>query len=213
MKVGIIGSGVVGQTLGARLTELGHEVRLGSRNPAKLSEWARETGGGASAGTFEEVAAHGELVFVATLWEGTRNALELAGHSLAGKVVVDVTNPLDFSGGVPPALAVGHDESGSELIQGWLPGARVVKALNIVGAQIMVDPVGVTGDSPTMLIAGDDDVAKRMVTDVLESFGWSDIVDLGGLELARYLEPLAMIWVGYWARTQTRNHAFKLVGR
>ncbi len=142
---------MVGQTLGAKLAELGHEVKLGSRDPAKLSEWARETGGVASTGTFEETAAHGELVFLATLLEGTQNALELAGaENLAGKVVVDVTNPLDFSGGVPPTLAVGHDESGAELVQRWLPGARVVKALNIVGAHIMVDPAGVTSDSPAM---------------------------------------------------------------
>jgi predicted dinucleotide-binding enzyme len=112
VRIGIVGSAVVGQTLGARLAGLGHEVKLGSREPSKLSEWAAEAGDGAAAGTFEEAAAHGEIVFLATLWEGTENALALAGaDNLAGNVVVDVTNPLDFSAGVPPTLAVGHDES------------------------------------------------------------------------------------------------------
>jgi predicted dinucleotide-binding enzyme len=213
VKIGILGSATVGQTLGARLAGLGHEVKLGSRDPAKPAEWVEQTGGGASAGTFEEAAAHGEVVFLATLWEGTENALALAGaDNLAEKVVVDVTNPLDFSGGVPPTLAVGHNQSAGELVQGWLPGARVVKALNTVGAHIMVDPAGVTGDAPTMFIAGDDEGAKREVTGILESFGWTDVVDLGELRIARYLEPLAMVWVTYWARTEAGNHAFKLIG-
>jgi 8-hydroxy-5-deazaflavin:NADPH oxidoreductase len=94
VRMGIVGSGVVGQTLGAKLSGLGHDVKVGSRDPDKLAEWVSQTGGAASAGTFEQAAAHGELVFLATLWEGTQNALELAGPAnLAGKVVVDVTNP------------------------------------------------------------------------------------------------------------------------
>jgi predicted dinucleotide-binding enzyme len=204
----------VGQTLGAKLVSLGHEVKVGSRDPSKLAEWAAGEGEGASAGTFDEAAAHGEVVLLATLWEGTRNALELCGpDNLAGKVLVDVTNPLDFSQGVPPTLAVGHTESGGELVQGWAPGARVVKALNIVGAQIMVDPAGTTGGEPTMFIAGDDEEAKREATGIVESFGWTDVIDLGDLSAARYLEPLAMVWVTYWARTDARGHAFRLIGR
>ncbi len=210
MRIGIIGSGVVGRTLAAGLAERGHEVLIGSRGPAKLDDWLSETGEGITTGTFGEVASRGELIFLATLWEGTRSALHLAGpDNLAGKVVVDVTNPLDFGNGMPE-LAVGFDDSGAERIAGWLPGARVVKALNIVGAHIMVDP-GVTGDQPTMLIAGDQAEAKRDVTGLLEQLGWRDVVDLGDLRMARYIEPLAMIWITYWARTQTRDHAFKLL--
>ncbi len=210
MRIGIIGSGVVGRTLGAGLAERGHEVLIGSRGPAKLDEWVSETGHGVASGTFGEVASRGELIFLATLWEGTKSALHLAGpDNLAGKVVVDVTNPLSFANGAPE-LAVGFDDSGAERIAGWLPGARVVKALNTVGAHIMVNP-GLTGSQPTMFIAGDQAEAKRDVTGLIEQLGWQDVVDLGDLRMARYIEPLAMIWIIHYVRTQTRDHAFRLL--
>jgi 8-hydroxy-5-deazaflavin:NADPH oxidoreductase len=213
MRIGIIGSGAVGQSLGAKFSELGHDVVVGSREPAKLGAWVSRTAGAAAAGTFADAAEHGELVFLATLWAGTRNALELAGRArLSGKTVVDVTNPLDSSDGTPK-LAVGFSESAGELVQGLLPGARVVKALNTVGAHIMVDPAGVTGDRPTMFIAGDDRTAKREVTAIVESLGWTDIVDLGELRTARYLESLGMVWITHWVTTHSANHALKLVGR
>lgn len=212
MRIGILGSGGVGLTLGARLAGLGHDVKLGSRDPAKLAAWVAETGNGASAGTFAQAAEHAQVAFVVTLWQGTQSALELAGSErLAGKVVVDVTNPLDFSRGMPPTLAVGGDTSAGELVQSWLPGARVVKAFNTIGAHIMVDPGSVTGDEPTLFIAGHDANAKGEVTELAKGFGWKDVVDLGGLQNARYLEPLAMVWIAYLARTQSSNHALKLL--
>jgi predicted dinucleotide-binding enzyme len=211
MKIGILGSGDVGQALGVGLASLGHEVKMGTRDPGqdKIREWLRRAGAGASAGTFAEAAAFGDLAVLATSWSGTENAIKLAGaKSLAGKVVIDVTNPLDFSGGAP-RLAVGHTDSAGEMVQRWLPKSRVVKTLNHVGNAHMVHP-RFPGGPPDMFVCGDDAQAKRAVTDLLKDLGWS-VIDIGGLEGARYLEPLAMLWITYGMRTNTWNHAFKLL--
>lgn len=213
MKVGVLGSGMVGQTLGLGLAARGHEARLGTRDPAReqVLEWGRRAGARGSVGTFAEAARFGELAVLATLWSGTRSALDLAGpENLRGKVVVDVTNPLDFSSG-KPELALGWRDSGGEQVQRWLPGARVVKAWNIVTAATMVDPEREEG-TPDMLIAGDDPDAKRTVTALLGEFGWP-VVDLGGIEEARLLEPMAMVWIRHFVRTRDYRHAFKLLRR
>jgi predicted dinucleotide-binding enzyme len=211
MKVGILGSGMVGQALGAGFAGHGHAVMLGTRDPSqeKVQEWVTKTGKGVSAGTFAETAAFGEVVLVCTLWSGTQSALELAGaKTLAGKVVVDVTNPLDFSKG-SPALALGHTDSGGEQVQRWLPDSKVVKAFNIVTAGTMVSPKREEG-VPDMLIAGNDAGAKAKVREILTEFGWPTI-DLGGLEASRLLEPLAMIWISYALQNKTFSHAWKLL--
>jgi predicted dinucleotide-binding enzyme len=146
---------------------------------------------------------------LATSWSGTRSAIELAGAAnLAGKVLIDVTNPLDFSAG--PALALGYSTSGAELIQGWLPQARVVKAFNTVTASLMVDPE-VEGGPPSMFIAGNDPDAKRQVKEILEQFGREGI-DIGGIDGARLLEPLAMLYIRYAFRHDDLGIAFKLLG-
>jgi predicted dinucleotide-binding enzyme len=211
MRIGVLGTGTVGQTLGSGLIGLGHEVMLGSReanNPNAL-EWAAGAGGRATAGTFADAAAFGELLVLSTLWAGTENALALAGHHrFAGKTVIDTTNPLVFGDG-GPSLALGTIDSGGEQVQRWLPDAHVVKAFNIVGAPHMVHPA-LPGGPPDMFIAGDDDEAKSAVTDILTAFGWLTI-DIGGIEGARLLEPLCILWVLYGARTGTWNHAFKLL--
>lgn len=210
MKVGIIGSGSVGQALGTGFVALGHEVKIGSRNPEKLREWITKSGARASAGRFADAAAFGELAVVATAWDGTENALQLAGaKALAGKVVIDTTNPLDFAGGAP-SLAVGHTDSAGERVQRWLPAARVVKAFNIVGNQHMFKPQ-FPGGPPDMFICGNDERAKREVTEVLAAFGWPSTIDLGGIEASRYLEPLAMVWIVTYFRTKSGDHAFKLL--
>jgi predicted dinucleotide-binding enzyme len=212
MKIGILGSGDVGQALGIGLTALGHDVKMGSRNAAnpKVKAWVAQAGTHASGGTFADAATFGDVVIVATLWTGTENALKLAGAAnLKGKVVIDATNPLDFSKGMPPSLALGYNNSGGEQVQHWLPGAKVVKCFNIVGSAHMVNPK-FPGGPPDMFIAGNDAGAKQTVTDLCKAFGWP-VMDIGGIEGARILEPLCILWVIYGAKTNSWNHAFKML--
>lgn len=212
MRVGILGTGAVGQSLGRGFASLGHEVKMGSREPdaPKVREWVMKAGATASAGTFAEAAAFADLAVLATHWSGTHNALKLAGpENLEGKVLMDVTNPLVFGSTGPPTLALGFGDSGGEQVQRWVPKAKVVKAFNIVGNAHMVRPE-FPGGPPDMFIAGDDPDAKKTVAVIAESFGWS-VSDLGPLENARYLEPLAMVWIIHGFRSGSWNHAFKLV--
>ncbi|HXQ29537.1 MAG TPA: NAD(P)-binding domain-containing protein [Gemmatimonadales bacterium] len=214
MKIGIIGSGVVGQALGSGFAALGHAVTLGTREPDsdKLKLWRKEAGSQATTASFAETAAAGEVLVLATSWAGTENAIRLADPTnFAGKVVIDVTNPLAMRPNAPPSLAVGHTDSAGERVQGWLPLAFVVKAFNIVGNAHMFRPQ-FPGGPPDMFIAGNSAPAKRTVSDILTAFGW-EVIDVGGIESARYLESLAMLWITYGLRTNTWNHAFKLLRR
>jgi 8-hydroxy-5-deazaflavin:NADPH oxidoreductase len=209
MKIGILGAGEVGQKLGAGFIDLGHDVKIGTRDQSKLKEWLT-TNQKASTGSFAEAASFGEIVVIATSWDGALNAIKMADtKNFSGKIVIDVTNPLDFSKGTPPSLAVGKTDSAGETIQRTLPEARVVKAFNIVGNTHMKNP-DFPGGPPTMFICGNDDVAKKAVEGILESFGWES-VDIGGIEGSRLLEPLAMLWITYFFKTGTGNHAFKLL--
>ena len=215
MKVAILGSGTVGQALGRAFAALGHDVRLGTRRPEddKLKLWVRETGSRASVASFGEAAKFGELAVLATAWSGTENAIKLADpKNLAGKVVIDVTNPLKHMPNGPPALALGHTDSGGEQVQRWLPAARVVKCFNIVGNAHMVKPQ-FPGGPPDMFICGNDGDAKQTVDSLVRSLGWPPAIDIGRIEGARLLEPLCILWVVYGARTNTWNHAFKLLRR
>lgn len=210
MKIGIIGTGTVGQTLGTGLKKLNHDVMIGSRNPQKeeLQKWVMASGG--KGGTFAEAAAFGEMIFICTSWEGTENAIKLAeSKNFKNKIVIDVTNPLDFSQGMPPKMALGHTTSGGEKIQSWLPDAKVVKAFNIITAAFMID--GKFGNEQLdMFIAGNDAAAKKSVTDLLTAFHWTTH-DLGGIEQSRILEYFAMLWITYGFKNNIWNHAFKLV--
>jgi len=211
MRVGILGSGEVGQALGTAFATLGHEVKIGTREPGsdKLKAWLGKAGAKASTGIFAEAAEFGELLVLATAWSGTPAAIQLAGPDrTAGKTVIDATNPLDFAGG-GPALAVGFKDSAGEQVQRWLPRAHVVKAFNIVGNKFMFRPQ-FAGGPPTMFYAGNDAGAKRTVKKILDDFGWESI-DLGGIESARYLEPLAMVWIVHGFQSKTWDHAFKLL--
>ncbi|KAA9339075.1 NADP oxidoreductase [Hymenobacter busanensis] len=211
MKIGILGTGTVGQTLGAKLLELGHGVLLGGRSATneKAQAWAAQQGGLARAGSFEDAAVFGELVIVATLGSGTIDAVQQAGpERLAGKTVIDLTNPLDFSRGMPPTLFVGHTDSLGEQIQRALPAAHVVKTLNIVSVNQMINPAS-TGGEPDMLLAGNDAGAKQRVTELLQQLGWKRITDLGGIEEARVLEPLVLLWVRYGLKHNTWGHALQ----
>ena len=210
MKVAILGTGDVGRALARGFLSRGHDVTMGSRDAGKAQSVAAQVGDGTSGGSFSDAASFAEVAVLATSWSGTENALGLAGaDNLAGKVVIDATNPLNFFDDRPPELALGHTDSGGEQVQRWLPGARVVKAFNIVGNAHMVDP-DFPGGPPDMFICGNDDDAKRTVTQILDDFGWPAI-DIGGIEGARLLEPMCILWVGYGVRSGTWNHAFKLL--
>lgn len=212
MKVGILGSGPVGQALGTAFTTLGHEAKIGTRNPndEKLTAWVKKTGAKASVGTFAEAAAFSEVAVLATSWSGTENAIKLADpKNLAGKIVMDATNPLKFAPNSPPGLALGWTDSAGEQVQRWLPGAKVVKAFNIVGNAHMFRPQ-FPGGPPDMFICGNDASAKVKVTEILKAFGW-DVIDIGGIDGARYLEPLAMVWILHGFQANSWNHAFKML--
>jgi len=213
MKIGILGTGDVGKTLANAFLATGHQVMMGSREAAneKALAWAKEVGAGsaASTGTFADAAKFAEVAVLALSWTGAENALKLAGaENLAGKVVIDAINPLNF-GARGPELALGFTDSAGEQVQRWLPGARVVKAFNSVGYAQMFKPDFADGP-PDMFICGNDDAAKKTVTDILMSFGWSTI-DIGGIEGARLLEPLCVLWINYAMRAQSYSHAFKLL--
>ena len=214
MKIGIIGSGDVGRKLGDGFIELGYKVRIGSRDPnqSKITEWIDKHGKeNASSGTFADTATFGEIIILATLWTGTPEAIHLADpKNLAYKIVIDVTNPLDFSKGMPPTLAVGHTDSAGETIQRMLPDSKVVKSFNIVGNPHMIHPE-FPGGKPTMFICGNDEDAKKIVTnDILSKFGW-ETIDIGDIEGSRLLEPMALLWILHYFRTGSGDHAFKLL--
>lgn len=209
IRVGILGSGDVGKALARGFLGLGHEVRIGSREPEKLAEWIASAGERASAGTFEETASFGDVLVLATLGTGTESAIDLAGVSnFDGKVVIDATNPLDFSSG-SPRLFVGHTDSLGERVQRKVPKARVVKAFNTVGNALMVSP-DLPGGPPDMFLAGNDEAAKKLVSQICHHFGWG-VADIGGIEGARHLEAMCMAWVLYGAKNGIWTHAFKLL--
>jgi len=209
VKVGVIGSGDVGKALARGFLMLGHEVKIGSRDPEKLADFVASAGERASSGTFEEVAKFGDLVVLATLGGAAESAINMAGKSnFDGKVVIDATNPLDFSTGAP-RLSVGFNDSLGEQVQRLLPKARVVKAFNTVGNAHFVKPDFPNGP-PTMFIAGNDEESKRLVSQICEHFGW-DVSDLGGIDSSRYLEPMCMAWVAHGVHSKSWNHAFKLL--
>ena len=210
MKIGIIGSGNVGGALGQLWAAAGHDIKYGARYTAKpeLVALLKKIGARASAGSVAEAASFGDILVLTTPWNGTQAAIESAGN-LAGKTLVDCTNPLkpDLSG-----LSLGLDTSGAEQVAQWAKGARVVKCFNTTGAENMTNP-RLGSDRAVMFIAGEDDAAKTIVAKLGEDLGF-EMVDAGGLEIARLLEPVAMLWVHLaFKRGLGRNFAFKLLRR
>ena len=207
MRVAVLGTGTVGRTLASALLRNGHEVRLGSRTAgnAAATAWAAEIGGPASEGTFADAAGFGELVINATAGAASLAALEMAGaEQLAGKVLLDVANPLHSSGGTPPTFTVCNDDSLGEQIQRALPDVRVVKTLNTVTAAVMVDPTLVAGPH-TMFVAGDDAAAKAQASELLQEFGWParSILDLGDITAARGMEMYLALWLRLYGAAGT----------
>jgi NADPH-dependent F420 reductase len=192
MKIGILGAGNMGGTLGRLWAELGHEVFFGLRDAesVKAQRAFSAVGDDAGWGTAAEAAEFGDVVLIAVPWEATQEVLSSIAPTLKGKALIDCTNPIkpDLSG-----LAVGHTTSAAEEIARWAPGARVVKAFNTVGAGTLHDAK--YGDhSASMFVCGDDEAAKKLVTQLADEIGF-EVIDAGPLIEARYLEPLAMLWI------------------
>ena len=213
MKVGILGSGTVGRTIGGKLAERGHDVFVGSREPGKLKEWLAGLKGRVQAGTLAEAARHGEIVFNCTAGAGSLDALRVAGEgSLANKVLVDVANPLDFSKGMPPTLLVCNTDSLGEQIQRSFPRTRVVKALNTMNALLMVDPAQLAGGEHDLFLCGNDDGAKRQVTELLKKeFGWKSVIDLGDIGAARGMEMSLPFWLRLYGVYQSPAFNYRIV--
>ena len=215
MKVGVLGSGLVGRVLGAGFLKYGHGVMLGTRNPAKaeVEQWLRENPGG-TAGIFQQAAEFGDLIVLCTLGRAAEEAIALAGPAnFAGKTVMDTTNPIADTPPVQGVLAftTGRNESLGEKIQARLPQAHVVKAFNSVGGGRMINPRYQPG-TPTMFLCGDNAQAKAQVSEIVEQFGWEPF-DCGGIIASRAIEPLCMLWcIPGFARNQW-THAFKLLTR
>lgn len=214
-KIAVLGTGMVGNTIGAKLIQLGYEVKMGSRtaNNEKAAAWVAANGNKASAGTFADAAAFGDIIFNCTKGDIALEAIKMAGiDNFNGKTVIDIANPLDFSKGMPPSLIPEYSNTNSlgEEIQKLLPQANVVKTLNIVNCEVMVDAKKSGGD-PTMFISGNNKEAKAEVIKILNQFGWSDIIDLGDISTARGTEMLLPIWLRTWQATGNGHFAFKII--
>lgn len=195
MKIGVLGTGAVGQTLGGKLVQLGHDVMMGARSADNEKAVAFATQSGGNAGSFTDAARHGELIIHCARGNSAIDVLRQAGaENLAGKVLIDVSMPLDFSKGFPPSLFVSNTDSLGEMIQREFPDARVVKTLHTVNAAIMIDPGKIHG-AHTMFVSGNDLPAKGKAMDLLRSFGWQSIIDLGDITTARGTEMLLPLWV------------------
>jgi predicted dinucleotide-binding enzyme len=225
VRFGILGTGVVGKTIAVRLAGLGHDVIVGTRNPEEtlsrtdpdqygnppFGAWQEEHPE-VRLGTFAEAAAHGEMVVNATAGAVSLEALEQAGKdNLNGKILIDIANPLDFSKGMPPTLLVSNTDSLGEQIQRRFPEAKVVKTLHTMNAYLMVDPAQLAATDHTVFVSGDDAEAKARVSELLRSFGWSDIIDLGDITTARGTEMVLPIWVRLFGVLQKPIYNFKIV--
>jgi len=211
MKVGILGTGDVGKALGRGFLTLGHSVLMGARDAAnpKASAWVQQAGPKASAGTFAQAAQSGEVVVLATLGSVTEDVLRSVGpEPFKGKLVLDATNPLDFSKG-QPRLIGNVGDSGGERHQKLLPGAHVVKAFNTVGNAFMFKP-DFPGGPPDMFLCVSDEAAKARAAGICRDFGWG-VVDAGGLESAHYLEAMCLVWVLSAMKTGAWSQAFKML--
>jgi len=202
MRIGIIGTGIVGSTLGTKLVQLGYEVKMGSRTSSneKAAEWVKNAGSKASQGTFADAASFGEILFNCTSGNVSVEALKMAGaQNLKGKVLVDVANALDFSKGMPPTLTISNTDSVGEQIQREFPEAKVVKSLNTMAAQVMVNPMSVPGEHD-VFVSANDPQAKVQVQKILGEFGWKNIVDLGDISTSRATE----MWFPFFFRLRMK---------
>ncbi|MDP2342163.1 MAG: NAD(P)-binding domain-containing protein [Deltaproteobacteria bacterium] len=214
MKIAVFGTGMVGEAIGTKLVSLGHDVRMGSRSPdnEKATAWAKAAGAKASTGTFADAAAFAEVAFLCVKGDVGSAVLKSVGSALDGKILVDISNPLDFSKGMPPTLFVSNNDSLGETLQREAPKVKVVKTLNTVNAYLMVDAAKLNKGDHTMLMCGDDAGAKaRVLADFLTPFGWKDVVDLGGITQARGTEAYLLLWTRLYGALKTPDFNIKLV--
>lgn len=212
-NIAILGTGMVGDAIGSKLVALGHKVMMGSRtaNNEKANAWKIRNGSLASNGTFADAAAFGEIIFNCTQGQVSLEALQLAGReNLQGKILVDVANPLDFSKGMPPSLSVCNTDSLGEVIQRQFTDVKVVKSLNTMNCQLMVNP-GLLKDPGNVFVCGNDADAKTEVNQMLQSFGWEKIIDLGDISAARGTEQLLPVWIRLMGTLGTANFNFSIV--
>jgi 8-hydroxy-5-deazaflavin:NADPH oxidoreductase len=206
MKIAVLGTGMVGETIASKLVALGHEVKMGSRsaNNEKAAAWVKKAGARASQGSFADAAAFGELLFNCTLGTGSIPALEAAGkQNLKGKILVDISNPLDFTKGMPPTLFISNNDSLGESIQRAFPELKVVKTLNTINANVMVDPARIPGEH-SVFVSGNDAEAKTRVKQLLtEGFGWKQVIDLGDISTSRGTESYLLLWLRLWGAMGT----------
>lgn len=215
MKIGVLGTGSVGATIGSKLIELGHEVKMGSRtaNNEKAAEWVAKSGANASAGTFADAAAFGEMIINCSKGTATLEILASAGaENLAGKVLVDIANPLGAPDMGLPTLTICNDTSLAEQIQAAYPTAKVVKTLNTMWCGLMINP-RLLPDTHQVYMSGNDAGAKEHVKTLLHSFGWMDeeILDLGDITTARGTEMVLPLWLRVYGATKTGAFNFKII--
>ena len=212
MRYAVLGTGMVGHALGERLVELGHDVMMGSRSAhnAKAQAWLQAVGGRGRTGTFADAARHGETIVNCTPGGVSLEVLRSVERGdLAGKVLIDIANPLDFSSG-SLTLSMSDTDSLGEAIQRAFPDTKVVKTLNTCNCRVMVDPARVPGDHD-VFVCGNDEGAKNLVKALLQQFGWRSIIDLGGITSARATEQLMPIWMNLYRRFGTADFNFKVV--
>jgi 8-hydroxy-5-deazaflavin:NADPH oxidoreductase len=214
MKIAVLGTGIVGNTIGAKLIQLGHQVKMGSRiaKNEKALAWIKAAGSNASEGTFADAAAFGEMIFNCTSGQGSLEALKAAGETnLNDKILIDISNPLDFSKGMPPSLSIVNTDSLGESIQRIFPKAKVVKTLNTMTCYLMVNPSLVPGDH-TVFVSGNDEDAKNKTKELLVAFGWkpANIMDMGDITTARGTEQLLPIWIRLWGKLQNPMFNFHI---
>lgn len=212
-NIAILGTGMVGDSIGTKLVSLGYKVMMGSRTAdnEKAVAWSNRNGVLSSHGTFADASASGDIIFNCTSGQASLEALQLAGReNLQGKILVDVANPLDFSKGMPPSLSICNTDSLGESIQRQFTDIKVVKALNTTNCQLMVNP-GLLKDPGNLFICGNDSAAKTEVEDLLKTFGWEKIIDLGDITAARGTEQLLPIWVRLMGKLGTPMFNFSIV--
>jgi predicted dinucleotide-binding enzyme len=213
MKIAVLGTGAVGTAIGTRLVELGHEIMMGARAAGNEKALAFAAATGARTGSFAEAAAFAELIVHCTRGDSAIAVLSQAGaENLRGKILVDISNPLDFSDGFPPSLSISNTDSLGETIQREFPDALVVKTLNTVTASIMVDPARIPGNH-AVFVSGNDSDAKGRVMDLLRAFGWNAIIDLGDITSARATEQMLPLWTRLFSKLGTGEFNFAVLQR